>query len=156
MIFVGAFMHGMGAASRTLAYSYVATAIPRDQQRTTLTIMSMTRSFGMFLGPIINAFVSNINTFFVIGTSATSITIPIDRYNVVGLVLALGQIFLLILTNLFLLDPQEHHKQQNHHGVTVKTKSTTTNEDILLLVVVVNVEAVIIVATTKMTTKAKE
>ena len=137
MIFAGAFMNGMGAASRTLAYSYVATAIPRDQQRTTLTIMSMTRSFGMILGPIINAFVSNINnTFFVIGTSATSITIPIDRYNVVGLVLALGQVFLFILTNLFLLDPQEHHQQQNHHGVTVKTKSTTTNEDTPLLLVV--------------------
>merc|ERR1719375_24663 len=51
-ILIGRFVTGMGAASRTLAYSYVATAIPRDNQRTTLTIMSMSRSFGMLLGPL--------------------------------------------------------------------------------------------------------
>ena len=47
VILLGRFITGLGESGRTLAYSWVATAIPRDEQRTTLTVMSMTRTGGL-------------------------------------------------------------------------------------------------------------
>ena len=100
-ILLGRFITGLGAAGRTLAYSYVATAIPRDQQRTTLTILSMSRSFGMLLGPLINLFVVQIDS----SISILNYTIPLNPRNSAGLVLAAGELFLFILTSLFLQEP---------------------------------------------------
>lgn len=89
---------GFGSSGRTLAYSWVSTAIPRDQQRTTLTIMSMTRSVGMILGPLINTLVAKVSFNF-LGV------IPINPYNVAGLILAFGETILFIATAIFLIDP---------------------------------------------------
>ena len=100
-ILLGRFITGLGAAGRTLAYSYVATAIPRDQQRTTLTILSMSRSFGMLLGPLINLLVVQIDT----SISIHNYTIPLNPRNSAGLVLAAGELFLFTLTMLFLQEP---------------------------------------------------
>lgn len=100
-ILLGRFITGLGAAGRTLAYSYVATAIPRDQQRTTLTILSMTRSFGMLLGPLLNLFVVKIDS----SISIFNYTIPLNSRNSVGLILAVGELFLFIVTQLFLQEP---------------------------------------------------
>jgi MFS family permease len=100
-ILLGRFITGLGAAGRTLAYSYVATAIPRDQQRTTMTILSMTKSFGMLLGPLLNLLVVNIES----SISIFNYTVPLNPRNSVGLVLAAGELFLFILTSLFLQEP---------------------------------------------------
>lgn len=101
-ILLGRFITGLGAAGKTLAYSYVATAIPRDQQRMTLTILSMTRSVGMLLGPLLNLFVVSIDT----SISIFNYTIPLNPRNSPGLVLAAGELFLLVMTTLFLQEPK--------------------------------------------------
>mmetsp|Transcript_18115 Transcript_18115/g.30727 ORF Transcript_18115/g.30727 Transcript_18115/m.30727 type:complete len:542 (+) Transcript_18115:58-1683(+) len=100
-ILLGRFITGLGAAGRTLAYSYVATAIPRDQQRTILTILSLSRSIGMLLGPLMNLFVVKIDT----SVSIFNYTIPLNPRNSAGLVLAAGELFLFILTSLLLQEP---------------------------------------------------
>mmetsp|Transcript_28217 Transcript_28217/g.48704 ORF Transcript_28217/g.48704 Transcript_28217/m.48704 type:complete len:381 (+) Transcript_28217:54-1196(+) len=103
-IFLGRLITGMGASGRTLAYSWVATAIPREEQRTTLTIMSLTKCFGMILGPLLNILVLKVNTELVI-SSKFDIVIPINQNNSVGLIIALGEGILFIATFLFLGDP---------------------------------------------------
>ena len=100
-ILLGRFITGLGAAGRTLAYSYVATAIPRDEQRLSLTILSMTRSFGMLLGPLLNLFVVKIDS----SISIFNYTIPLNSRNSVGLILVAGELFLFMVTQLFLQEP---------------------------------------------------
>ncbi|OEU23465.1 MFS general substrate transporter, partial [Fragilariopsis cylindrus CCMP1102] len=121
-ILLGRFITGMGAASRTLAYSYVATAIPRDQQRTILTMMSMTRSFGMMLGPLMNLLVSKVDTSLVL---YKDITITVNQNNSVGLIIASGEIFLCTIMFLFLKDPQQLKTQEKEEviGTTTKRRS---------------------------------
>ena len=94
----------MGSSGRTLAYSWVATAIPRDNQRTTLTIMSMTRSFGMILGPLLCRLVAEIDTELKVFNSW--IVIPVNPNNSPGMILVLGESILFIATFLFLKDPE--------------------------------------------------
>ena len=108
-ILLARFITGLGAAGRTLAYSYVATAIPREQQRTTLTILSMSRSFGLLLGPLMNLLVVKIET----SISIFNKIVPINPRNSVGLVLAAGELFLSILTSLFLQEPPSKNKMDN-------------------------------------------
>mmetsp|Transcript_39941 Transcript_39941/g.71986 ORF Transcript_39941/g.71986 Transcript_39941/m.71986 type:complete len:537 (-) Transcript_39941:90-1700(-) len=103
-IFLGRLITGMGASGRTLAYSWVATAIPREEQRTTLTIMSLTKCFGMILGPLVNLLVLKVDTALVI-SSKFDIVIPINQNNSVGLIVALGEGIIFIATFLFLKDP---------------------------------------------------
>lgn len=100
-ILLGRFITGLGAAGRTLAYSYVATAIPRDQQRIILSILSLSRSIGMLLGPLLNLLVVKIDT----SVSIFNYTIPLNPRNSVGLVLAAGELFLAIFTMTCLQEP---------------------------------------------------
>ena len=94
----------MGSSGRTLAYSWVATAIPRDNQRTTLTIMSMTRSFVMILGPLLCRLVAEIDTELKVFNGW--IVIPVNPNNSPGMILVLGESILFIATFLFLKDPR--------------------------------------------------
>ena len=94
----------MGSSGRTLAYSWVATAIPRDNQRTTLTIMSMTRSFGMILGPLLCRLVAEIDTEWKVFSNW--IVIPVNPNNSPGMIVVLGESILFMATFLFLKDPQ--------------------------------------------------
>lgn len=96
-ILVGRLITGLGASGRTLAYSWVATAIAPEKQRTTLTVMSMTRTLGMTLGPLLNSLVAKINT--------SIWNIPITPYNSPGLILVVGEGILFAATFLFLTDP---------------------------------------------------
>ena len=93
----------MGGSGRTLAYSWVATAIPRENQRTTLTIMSMTRSFGMILGPLLCRLVAEINT--ELRVFNNWLVIPVSPNNSPGMIVVLGESILFIATYLVLKDP---------------------------------------------------
>ena len=101
MIFMGRLITGMGVAGRTLAYSYVATAVPRDQQRTTLTIMSMTRTFGMLLGPLLNLLVAEVDS----ELNLLGWRVPVNPNNAPGLIVAASEVALLVATYFFLVDP---------------------------------------------------
>mmetsp|Transcript_3626 Transcript_3626/g.6809 ORF Transcript_3626/g.6809 Transcript_3626/m.6809 type:complete len:393 (+) Transcript_3626:307-1485(+) len=100
-IFMGRLITGMGAAGHTLAYSWIATAIPRDGQRMVLTILSLTRTGGMVIGPFVNFMVAKVDTVWEIFGFA----IPVNENNSVGLVVALGEVILFTATFLFLKNP---------------------------------------------------
>jgi MFS family permease len=100
-IFVGRFVTGIGSSGRTLAYSWVATAVPRENQRTVLTMLSMTRTVGMIMGPLLNALIAKVDAKLVIA----SMIIPITPNNFPGLILFVGEFLLLALMYKFLDDP---------------------------------------------------
>jgi len=104
MIFMGRLITGMGVAGRTLAYSYVATAVPFDQQRTTLTIMSMTRTFGMLLGPLLNLLVARVDSELILSRHL-GWRVPVNPNNAPGLIVAASEVALLVATYFFLVDP---------------------------------------------------
>lgn len=108
---IARFVVGLGAAGRTLAYSYVATAVPQKQQKTFLTLLSMSRTIGLAVGPLVNMVVMKINTEFKIGNM---ITIPINPYNAAGLLIAVGEVFLLCVMLLFLQEPPEKENKNDN------------------------------------------
>ena len=104
MILAGRLITGMGTAGRTLAYSYAATAVPRDEQRTTLTIMSMTRTFGMLLGPLLNLLVARVDSELIL-SRRLGWRVPVNSNNAPGLIVAASEAALLVATYFFLVDP---------------------------------------------------
>jgi len=116
-ILIGRFITGCGVAGRTLAFSYVATAIPRDQQRTTLTLLAMTRSCGYLMGPLVNLLVAKIDT----SISIFNCNVPLNPRNSVGLALAFTESCLMVLTLLFLQDPPP--KSNKRGTITAKDKA---------------------------------
>ncbi len=87
VMLAGRLVTGMGSYSRTLAYTWVAMAIPRENQRNVLTLLSMTRTVGMIMGPALNALVAKVNAKLVIASKI----IPIDPNNLPGLLLFVGE-----------------------------------------------------------------
>ncbi|KAL7552906.1 hypothetical protein ACHAWF_016158 [Thalassiosira exigua] len=102
MIFFGRILTGLGVSGRTLAYSYVATALPLDKQRNSLTLISMTRFFGMFVGPFLNVLVAEIDFTVSLGSR---FVLPINLLNAPGLLVMLGEGTLWVMMYLFLEDP---------------------------------------------------
>lgn len=97
------FLSGMSIAGRTLSYSWVASTIIPDKQRNIYTLLSMSRTLGMVLGPLANLLVSEIDTEF----NILGLKIPVDPNNSVGLVMLGGEVLLVILTLLIFRDPPE-------------------------------------------------
>jgi hypothetical protein len=90
---------GAGAANNTLGYSYIATSIPHDQQTSINVTLSMTRILGMSLGPFVNYAIAKVNTTIsILGL----LEVPVTSTNAVGLIVALGNFIVLIITLLFL------------------------------------------------------
>eukprot|EP00536_Pseudo-nitzschia_multiseries_P002964 jgi/Psemu1/236229/estExt_Genewise1.C_420039 len=98
---------GASIAGRTLAYSWVASAIPPDEQRGVFSILSASKTIGMIAGPVSNYLVSKINTEF----KVLGVTVPINSNNSIGLLMVGGQIILIILTLSFLQEPHRAEKK---------------------------------------------
>jgi MFS family permease len=101
-ILLGRFVTGMGSSGRTLAYTWVATAIPHGEQRNVLTMLSMTRTFGMILGPMLNALIARVDATLVVGSR---IVLPITPNNSPGLILFVMEGLLFVSMYAFLEDP---------------------------------------------------
>lgn len=104
-ILVSRLICGMAIAGRTLSYSWVVTAIEHEQQKTVMTFLSMSRTFGIIIGPVTNMLVAQINTSVTIFGGA--VTIPLTPNNSIGLIMIGSEIFLAIVMMLFLQDPPE-------------------------------------------------
>ena len=127
-LMVGKFINGLGTAGRCLSYSYIATSVPRSEQRELLSIMTMTKVGGMILGPIVNILISEVNTSITIG----SLVIPLNPYNTVGLVIAIGEVILLIVMLLYLKEPvpannNEENTKNERTSICTSSKSTSRN-----------------------------
>lgn len=107
MILVGRLFSGLGGANQALGFAYLALAVPHDQQTRTSTILSMTRIMGMALGPAVNLFLSKIDTTITIA----GFSMAIDSLNSVGLLLAGGNLFVMICVILFLEEPPPKEKK---------------------------------------------
>ncbi len=117
-LLAGRFFAGMGAANNALGFSYIATVIPHDQQTTINVLLTMMRIVGMTMGPLVNFFLGEIDTTIHIG----NITIPMNPYNSVGLLVAGGQLLVLVVALIVFIEPPE--KVANVHS----TNSTSTEE----------------------------
>lgn len=95
------FLTGAAGSGRTLSYSWVASSIPPDKQRTIVSLLSMSRTFGMVAGPLTNYLVSEINTEWKI----FGLTIPLDPNNSIGLIMVGGELILALITFLFFNEP---------------------------------------------------
>ncbi|KAG7360961.1 major facilitator superfamily transporter [Nitzschia inconspicua] len=109
----------MGAANNALAYSYIATVLPLDQQTSFYVLLSMARIVGMILGPFVNLFLGKIDASIEIGHS---ISLPLNPKNSVGLFVASGQLLVLIIVLLFFKEPQAKKEE--------KINSNASNQDV--------------------------
>jgi MFS family permease len=107
LIFCGRCLSGGGAANQTLGYAYIASVIPQDQQTKTNTILAMTRIGGMSIGPLVNIFLGTINTSWTLG----KFSVPIDPLNSVGLLLAFGNLLVVLVVFFLLEEPPEKPKK---------------------------------------------
>ena len=113
------FLSGMSIAGRTLSYSWIASSIVPDKQRNFYTLLSMSRTLGMVLGPLANLMVSEMNTeleFF-------GLRIPVDPNNSVGLVMLGGEVLLVVLTLLIFQDPPENETKNKRKSQISVTKT---------------------------------
>ena len=125
-ILVGRFVQGMGAAGKTLLSSWIATAIPFEEQKTIITIHTMVGMAGTFIGPALNTLVAEIDTSItILGTY-----IPINPYNSIGLLVAANEAILWVVTILLLTDPPP---QQKPLTAASNDESTTKEEEQHLL-----------------------
>jgi len=113
------FLDGASIAGRTLSYSWVASTVLPDQQRTVVTFLSMSRTLGMIVGPFVNMLVSEIDTEFQI----FGLKIPVDPNNSIGLLMIGGEIVLVVLTLLFLQEPPEKEFQTKRKSETTGAKT---------------------------------
>jgi len=97
------FLEGMSVAGRTLSYSWLHAAVPHDKQKTIMTLLSMAKTMGTIVGPLTNLLVSEIHTEF----HLFGVTIPVNPYNSVGILMVVSEIILLILVLIFLVEPPE-------------------------------------------------
>ena len=107
---------GGGAANNTLGYSFIATAIPHEQQTTINVVLSMTRILGMSLGPFVNYGIAKIDT----TIDVLGHTVPMTSTNSVGLVVAVGNLFVLVVTLLFLEEPPTKTKTLSERAQSAK------------------------------------
>lgn len=101
-LYLSVMIGGAGKASRSLAYTWIASGIPLDEQRTILTFLSMGRTFGNVVGPLLNVLVAENDTELTIG----GMTVPLTPYNSIGLMVFVGELVLALATAFFLIDPQ--------------------------------------------------
>jgi len=116
---------GMSSAGRNLSYIWVASAIPRDNQRTIFTFLTMTKIGGIIVGPLSNLLVSEIDTEF----ELFGLQIPVNPNNSIGLMMVVGEIILVIITLLFFQDPPEKKKEEDKMTSATGGADTTTKSE---------------------------
>lgn len=107
---------GGGAANNALGYAFIATAIPHDKQTTINVVLTMTRILGMSLGPIVNYGIAEIET----EIQIFGVTVPMTPTNSVGLVVAAGNLFVLLVTLTFLEEPPTQTKEPSTRAQSAK------------------------------------
>jgi MFS family permease len=103
LILGGRFLSGLGAANQALGYAYIANAFKQEEQTWTNSALSMSRVLGMALGPAANILLAKVDTTLTIGNNS----FHIDPLNSVGLALAIGNAFVLLIVFLALEEPPE-------------------------------------------------
>jgi MFS family permease len=126
VMLAGRLVTGMGSSGRTLAYTWVATAIPRENQRNVLTLLSMTRTVGMIMGPALNALVAKVDAKLVIASKI----IPITPNNSPGLLLFVGEGLLFAAMYVFLEDPPPKVKDLSSLSTENEPHSSASLKDI--------------------------
>eukprot|EP00985_Skeletonema_marinoi_P027282 scaffold22167_cov142-Skeletonema_marinoi.AAC.3 len=116
-ILVGRFVQGMGAAGKTLTKSWIATAVPHEQQKTVFAAVSMIAIAGQAIGPLMNTLVAEIDMEIPI---TSSYSISLNPYNSVGLLVAFNEVLIWVIIALFLQDPPPKKE---------KSLSSATGED---------------------------
>ena len=126
VMLVGRLVIGMGLSGRTLAYMWVAMAIPRENQRNVLMLLSMTRMVGMIMGPALNALVTKFDAKLVIASKI----IPITPNNSPGLLLFIGEGLLFAAMYVFLENPSPKVKDLSSLSTENEPHSSASLKDI--------------------------
>eukprot|EP00584_Thalassiosira_punctigera_P005618 CAMPEP_0172530606 /NCGR_PEP_ID=MMETSP1067-20121228/4291_1 /TAXON_ID=265564 ORGANISM="Thalassiosira punctigera, Strain Tpunct2005C2" /NCGR_SAMPLE_ID=MMETSP1067 /ASSEMBLY_ACC=CAM_ASM_000444 /LENGTH=509 /DNA_ID=CAMNT_0013314849 /DNA_START=188 /DNA_END=1717 /DNA_ORIENTATION=- len=121
------FITGAAGSGRTLSYSWVASSIPPDKQRTIITLLSMSRTFGMIAGPLTNYLVSEINTEW----KVLGFEIPLDPNNSIGLIMVGGELILALITFLFFNEPPAKEEKLDKIAKADASGSTKESKGVL-------------------------
>ena len=113
IILISRLLGGIGAASGTLGFSYLAKTVPHEEQTQVNSLLSMMRIIGLASGPGINVFLARIDT--------TWFSLHIDPLNSVGLIL-MGSNLIAMSVIYFLLD-EPAMDQSVHSNASVTNNS---------------------------------
>ena len=108
LIFLARLLGGVGAASSTLGFAYIARVLPSEEQTKFNSVLSMIRIFGMAAGPGVNVFLSEID--FKIGA------FEVNHLNSVGLILIAINLCAIIAIYYTLEEPPESDDHSSKHG----------------------------------------
>lgn len=108
MILLSRLLNGVGAASSTLGYAYVAQQLPGSEQTKMNSLLSMIRIFGMAAGPGVNVFLHHVD--FWIGS------FHLNSLNSVGVVLMLVNALAFGAIYFFLEEPRKGTLQNDDVG----------------------------------------
>ena len=117
---------GMGAAGKSLIQSWIATAIPLEDQKTIITLSTIVGTAGQLVGPPLNILVQEIKASVAI---TPSFNIPINPLNSIGLLLALNELLLWLIVIFFLKDPPS--QKEKSLTSTESASSEASTKDIL-------------------------
>ena len=126
IMLAGRLVTGMGSYSRTLAYTWVAMAIPQENQRNVLTLLSITRTVGMIMGPALNVLVAKFDVKLVIALTIILIT----PNNSSGLLLFIGEGLLFAEMYVFLENPPPKVKDLSSLSTENEPHSSASLKDI--------------------------
>ena len=127
-IIFGRFIQGMGAAGKSLIQCWVATAVPHDNMKTALTVMTMAGTVGQFAGPALNILVAEINTSVAI---TSNYSIEVNPYNSIGLFVLLNEVLIWMMFALFLKDPPKSQSNKSLATSDAEAASKAGWKDIL-------------------------
>ena len=102
VVLLGRFVQGLGVGGKTLCNSWIATAIPIEEQKTVFTILSIVAIAGRAIGPLANILVAEINTTIEI---TPTFSIHLNPLNSVGLLVACNEALLWLIIAIFVKDP---------------------------------------------------
>jgi MFS family permease len=127
-ILLGRFIQGMGAGGKMLCNSWIAKAIPLEDQKMVITLLTMVSMGGMALGPPLNILVAEIYTSIPI---TSTYSIEVNPYNSIGLLLALNEVLLWIIFALFLKDPPSRKEESLASATNTEPVAEADLKDIL-------------------------
>jgi ceroid-lipofuscinosis MFS transporter 7 len=118
MMLCGRLLGGVGAASASLGFAYMAKVVPHDQQTKTSSFLSMVRLLGMASGPGVNVFLTKIDMAF--------LGLTLDPLNSVGLVLVVSNLIALSAIYFFLAEPTEDINRASSHDLKSESSMGST------------------------------
>lgn len=129
MIFAGRILGGVGSGSATLAFAYMAKAVPHDRQTQINSTLSMVRILGMAAGPGLNVVLGSIDT--------TWYGLTVNKLNSVGILLVTANLLALAVILNLLEEPSVDYSVHHAGDPSKKRGWKTVFKSLFCLAIIV-------------------